>query len=78
MSQNISLYGGPEVKRSAASGVGQLFANQARLSAHHVAIQYDKRQLTYAALDKRVRQLATVLRKHGVSQGDRIAILSEN
>ena len=71
-------YGGEQVARSAASGVGHLFANQVCLSAQHIAIQDGDRHITYTDLDLRVRQLASVLRERGVARGDRIAILSEN
>ena len=71
-------YGGKEVAKSAASGVGHLFANQARLSSQQVAVQHGNQQLTYEALDLRARRLATVLVDMGVSSGDRIAVLSEN
>ena len=53
-------YGGPQVARSAASGVGHLFANQVGLSAQHIAIQDGDRQLTYSDFDARLRQLARV------------------
>ena len=78
MNQDNPNYGGPEVARSVASGVGHLFANQVNLSAQHIAIQDGDRQLTYSDLDERVRQLARVLQMRGVGRGDRIAILSEN
>lgn len=78
MNQDNPNYGGPEVARSVASGVGHLFANQVGLSAQHIAIQDGDRQLTYSDLDERVRQLARVLQMSGIGRGDRIAILSEN
>ena len=71
-------YGGKEIAKSAASGVGHLFANQARLSLQQVAVQHGNQKLTYEALDLRVRRLSTVLVNMGVGSGDRIAILSEN
>ena len=71
-------YGGKQIAKSAASGVGHLFANQARLSSQKVAVQHGNQKLTYEALDLRVRRLATILVDMGVGSGDRIAILSEN
>ena len=73
MNQDNPNYGGPEVARSVASGVGHLFANQVGLSAQHIAIQDGDRQLTYSNLDERVRQLARVLqmRVSAVATGSR-------
>ena len=71
-------YGGKQIIKSAASGVGHLFANQARLSSQRVAVQHGNKKLTYEALELRVRRLATILVDMGVASGDRIAILSEN
>ena len=71
-------YGSTEIAKSAASGVGHLFASQVRLSSTQVAIQHGDQQLTYEDLDRRVRRFATVLNCMGVGSGDRIAILSEN
>ena len=71
-------YGSTEIAKSAASGVGHLFAGQVRLSSTHVAIQHGDEKLTYGDLDIRVRRFAMVLKGMGVGSGDRIAILSEN
>lgn len=66
------------VKRSAASGVGNLFASQVRISPERPAIDDGSRVLTYQELDERTRRLAGLLKQNGIGHGDRIAVLAEN
>jgi fatty-acyl-CoA synthase len=66
------------IRRAAASTVWSLFASIARVRPGRIAAVDDRRSVTYAALDDRVRRLADVLASAGVGAGDRIALCSEN
>lgn len=66
------------VSRSSASGVGNLFADRARVISSHPAVDDGERVLTYGELDDRARRLAAVLVAQGLRPGDRVAALSEN
>ncbi len=46
-----------------------------RLRGDHVAVAFEKRELTYAELDRRSDQVAGLLQKLGVKPGDRVAWL---
>src|SRR5262245_63281348 len=65
-------------RRGAASTVASLFATAVQLCPERLALVDGERRITYAALGDRVGRLAPWLRRHGVGQGTRIAILSEN
>jgi acyl-CoA synthetase (AMP-forming)/AMP-acid ligase II len=58
--------------------VGTLFHHQVARNGGHIALESDKRSLTYAQLGERVNRLAHALAAKGVGHGDRIAVLSEN
>ncbi len=64
----------------AASGltVAGAFRMQVRLRPDAPALEQDGRVLSYRALDDRAGRLAAVLARHGVSSGDRVAMLAEN
>jgi fatty-acyl-CoA synthase len=66
------------MRRAAASTVASLFTTAVGLSPQHLALVDGERKITYAALSERVRRLAAWLRRRGVGQGARVAILSEN
>ena len=68
----------PLVRRGAASTVASLFTTPAQLCPERLALVDGERRITYAALSDRVRRLAAWLRRRGVGQGTRVAILSEN
>lgn len=66
------------VRRAASSTIGSLFAAQARLFPHRIAIEDQSTRLTYAALDNTVNRAAQTMMRFGVKAGERVAILSEN
>jgi len=66
------------VHRSSASTVAGLFHEHARRIPDAIAIDDGIVVRTYENLDDRTARLAQVLVDHGVSLGDRIAVLSEN
>src|SRR5262245_5953090 len=66
------------VRRGAASTVASLFTTPVQLCPERLALVDGQRKITYARLSDRVRRLAAWLSRHGVGQGTRIAILSEN
>lgn len=70
--------GGPQVRRSAASTVADLFRARVRVHPDRPAVEDGTRSFSYRELDDRARRLAGLLAARGVGQGDRIAILSEN
>lgn len=63
-----------------ASGltVGSLFRDQVRRVPQAIAVEDGSIQRSYAALSDRVDRLAQHLLRHGVTRGDRIAVLAEN
>lgn len=66
------------VNRAAASSVAGLFLMRARIHPECLALVEGDRRLTYGDLARRVAALAHWLRRNGVGQGDRVAVLSEN
>src|SRR5262245_44766633 len=65
--------------RAAASvTIGSLFREQVLLGGARTALAEGSRIWSYAQLNDRVNQLVHVLASHGVTRGDRIAVLSEN
>jgi fatty-acyl-CoA synthase len=76
------MTGSPEVdslvRRSAGSTVASLFATPARIHPERLALVEGQRKVTYGELGEQVQRLAHWLRRQGVGQGTRIAILSEN
>ncbi len=66
------------VTRSSRSTLFGLFDAQARLFPGRIAVEDEQRSLTYDELRRRALKLATVLRRHGATRGQRVAILSEN
>ena len=66
------------VRHAAASTVASLFTTPVQLCPERLALVDGERRITYAALSERVRRLAAWLRRRGVGQGTRVAILSEN
>jgi acyl-CoA synthetase (AMP-forming)/AMP-acid ligase II len=55
-----------------------LIERAALVHAERVGVVYGQRRFTYAGLGRRVRQLATALRRAGVGRGDRVAFLAPN
>ena len=70
--------GGEGVRKSAASTVAGLFMEHARRTPDAIAIEDSSRHWTYGELALRSAQLAGALVARGVSEGTRVAILSEN
>ena len=66
------------MRRGAASTVASLFTTPVQLCPGRLALVDGQRKITYGALSERVRRLAEWLRRRGVGQGMRVAILSEN
>jgi acyl-CoA synthetase (AMP-forming)/AMP-acid ligase II len=66
------------VRQATRSTVATLFTAQARRWPGRVAVVDGTRTLSYAALDQRSRQLASLLAARGVGHGDRVALLAEN
>src|SRR5688572_612242 len=66
------------VQQAAASSVASLFLLQARVHPDRPALVEGDRRLSYGEVGRQVAALAGWLRSHGVGQGDRVAILSEN
>ena len=50
----------------------------ARVYAGRTAVVYGERRFTYEQLGRRIRQLATALRRAGLERGDRVAFLAPN
>lgn len=68
------------IRRAAGSTVASLFACQAGMFPDRVALVSGdaSRSVTYAELDAQVGRVAAALVSHGVSEGDRVALLAEN
>jgi len=65
-------------RRAAASSVASLFWMQVRVHSDRLALADETRKFTYNDLGWRVIALAGWLERRGVTQGARVAILSEN
>jgi fatty-acyl-CoA synthase len=59
-------------------GVGSWTARRARKTPDRIAVVHNGRQWAYRDLHDRVLRLASVLRRHGVHRGDRVAYLGPN
>ncbi len=70
--------GGRLVRQASELTVGDLVRNRARMHPERVALEDERRRLTFGELDDRVNRLAHVLAGLGVERGDRVALLSEN
>ncbi|MBY0610924.1 MAG: AMP-binding protein [Beijerinckiaceae bacterium] len=69
---------GVDIRRAGSLTVYELFAAQVACNPHAIAIEQGEMQISYGALDRRVRKLAGALLRLGVARGARIALLSEN
>ena len=58
--------------------LAQVLSRTATRVPDRIAVQFGSTSLTYAALDRRVNQLARELAGHGLSKGDRVLLLSGN
>ena len=58
--------------------MGELFRLRSLLRGERIAVQDERRSLSYTRLNQRVNQLANMLAGSGLRPGDRIAIMSEN
>ncbi len=67
-----------EITRAGRSDIYALFRTCARTRPSALAIESGDRRIDYGTLLERVERLASVLLAHGVSPGDRVAILSHN
>jgi acyl-CoA synthetase (AMP-forming)/AMP-acid ligase II len=67
-----------QILRAGAFTVGDLLTMQARRRPEATAVVDGARSYNYKSLNLRVNRLANALKAMGVSQGDRIAVLSEN
>ncbi|WP_258527923.1 non-ribosomal peptide synthetase [Streptomyces sp. NBRC 110611] len=65
----------PGVRPGPSAGLPALVAWHAQRSPHALAVADGDRTLTYAQLDAAARALARYLRRHGVRQGDAVALL---
>jgi fatty-acyl-CoA synthase len=67
------------IERGEATDLSQWIVHQADRRPKNVALRFEGAEITYAALDARVRRLATALRaEYGVQSGDRVAHLGFN
>ncbi len=57
-----------------ASTMHDLFANQAQSTPDRIAVQFGRKQLTYAQLDDRAERFAHLLQMHGAGPGKLVAI----
>jgi len=58
--------------------IGALLTKVSRIHGERLALQYGEQRLTYAALQRRVGQLAQALCQLGVCRGDRVAMVQRN
>ncbi|MFC7498538.1 class I adenylate-forming enzyme family protein [Enterovirga sp. GCM10030262] len=58
--------------------IPDLIARRGELSSDKVALEESGRLLTYAELDRRAGQAASLMAERGVGEGDRVAILCRN
>ena len=67
-----------DISASGKSSVYSLFDSQVRRKRDAIAIEYQKKSLSYGTLDDAVRRLASVFSNLGIARRDRVAIISEN
>ena len=65
-------------RRAAGLTVGGLFRQVARFEGGRIAVEDERRRVSYVALNERVNRLAHALCATGVTRGERVAMLSEN
>jgi len=65
-------------RRAASVTIGAMLCGRARLHPERIAVVDAARQFSFAAFNRRVNQLANLLRGIDIARGDRVAILSEN
>ena len=70
MERNGARYGG-------AARLHRLIERQATLASQSVALEFEGRELTYAALNRRANQLARVLRRRGVGPDGLVGVFAE-
>ena len=58
--------------------IGQCLTKSARTFPNNLAIAYGTRKLSYAEFNSRANRLANALYKHGIQQGDNVAVLMHN
>ena len=58
--------------------IGQCLTKSARTFPNNLAIAYGTRKLSYAEFNSRANRLANALYKHGIRQGDNVAVLMYN
>lgn len=58
--------------------LGELFSLRAMERGERIAIQDERRALSYTMLNERVNRLANALLVKGIARGERVAIMSEN
>jgi fatty-acyl-CoA synthase len=58
--------------------IPDLIARRAELRPDAIALEQDGRLFTYAELNHRAAQAATLLASHGVGEGDRVALFARN
>ena len=58
--------------------IGHCLTKSARTYPGNLAIAYGKRKLSYTEFNSRANRLANALCKHGIRQGDNVAVLMHN
>ena len=58
--------------------VGQFLTKSARIYPNNLGIAFGERRLSYAEFNSRANRLANALYKHGIRQGDNLAVLMHN
>jgi rhizoxin synthesis polyketide synthase/nonribosomal peptide synthetase RhiB len=72
---NIVTIGTDDSQLAADGGLAALFAAQLRRSPDAIALRFAGESVSYAALDRRARQVAATLQRRGVQRGDVVAVL---
>ena len=58
--------------------IGQCLTKSARTFPNNLAIAYGIRKLSYTEFNSRANRLANALYRHGIQQGDNVAVLMYN
>src|SRR4051812_34728938 len=55
--------------------IGELLARRARSSPQDIYCSFGAERISVGLLDRRVNQVATLLKSHGLLKGDRVAVM---
>jgi crotonobetaine/carnitine-CoA ligase len=75
MSQGTSLAESIAMAEPSDETIGELLARRARANPEEIYCSFREERISVGMLDRRVNQVATLLKSHGLQKGDRVAVM---